>query len=135
MTKAFIRHESRIHHHNACIAGNDFGNCFDRAAHPIAIILLRCFGISQPAINVLFNTMETMRLFLHTGFGESTMLYGGTHEEWLAGFGQINAAAGPGFTAMSLLITKGYLHNGFGAKMYSSYYKWLLLLPACSYAR
>jgi hypothetical protein len=40
MTKVFIYDESRIHHHNACIAGNDFGNCYDRIAHPIAAILL-----------------------------------------------------------------------------------------------
>jgi hypothetical protein len=49
--------------------------------------------------------------------------YGGTHKEWLTGFGQGNAAAGPGFTAMSLLIVKAYLHDGFGTQVYSSYYR------------
>jgi hypothetical protein len=61
MTKVFICDESRIHHHNACIAGNDFGDCYNRTApHPIAAISLRCFGVPQPAINVLLETMETM---------------------------------------------------------------------------
>jgi hypothetical protein len=122
MTKVFICDESRIRHHDACIAGNDFCNCYDRTAHPIAAISLQCFGVPQPAINVLLKTMETMQFFSHTGFGESTTSYGGTHKEWLAGFGQGNSAAGPGFTAMSLLIVKAYLHNGFGAQIYSSYY-------------
>jgi hypothetical protein len=45
-----------------------------------------------------------MRFHLRTGFGKSKISYGGTHEEWLAGYGQGNVAAGPGFTAMSLLI-------------------------------
>jgi hypothetical protein len=43
MTKIFICNESRIHHHDACIAGNDFGDCYDWAAHPIAALLLRSF--------------------------------------------------------------------------------------------
>jgi hypothetical protein len=74
--------------------------------------------------------METMRLFLRTGFGKSKTSYRGSHKEPLAGYGQENAAAGPGFTTMSLLIVNAYLHDGYGARIYSSYYKQLLLLAA-----
>jgi hypothetical protein len=125
MTKIFICDESRIHHHDACIAGNDFGDCYDRAAHLIAAISLRSFGVPQPAINVLLKTMETMRFYVHTGFGKSKTSYGVIHEEWLTGYGQGNAAAGQGFTAISSLILNVYLRNGFGfgARIYSSYYK------------
>ena len=66
-------------------------------------------------------------------FGESKTSYGGTHEERLEGYGQGNAAAGPGFTAMSLLIINAYLRDGFGARIYSSYYKQLLLSAAVVY--
>jgi hypothetical protein len=59
--------------------------------------------------------------------------YGGIHEEHLAGYEQDNAAAGPSFTAMSLLIVKAYLHDGFGAQIYSSYYRQMLLLAAVMY--
>ncbi len=123
MTNIFICNESRIHHHDACIAGNDFGDCYDWAAHPIAALSLWSFGVPQPAINVLLETMETMRFFLRMGFGESKTSYGGSHEECLAGYGQGNAAAGPGFTAMSSLIVNEYLRDGYGARIYSSYYK------------
>jgi hypothetical protein len=133
MTKIFICNESRIHPHDTCIAGNDFGDCYNCAAHPIAALLLRSFGVPQPAINVLLETMETMRMFLRTGFGESKTSYGGSHEEHLAGYGQGNVAAGPGFTAMSLLIVNAYLRDGYGAQIYSSYYKQLLLLVAVMY--
>jgi hypothetical protein len=67
--------------------------------------------------------METMRFYLHTGFVKSKTSYGSTHEEWLAGYGHGNTAAGPGFTAMSSLIVNVYLQDGFGAQIYSSYYK------------
>ncbi len=130
MTKIFICDKSRIHHHDACIAGNNFCNCYDRAARPIAALLLWSFGVPQPAINVLLEMMETMRFFLQKGFGESKMSYGRSHKERLAGYGQGNAAAGPGFTAMSLLIIKAYLRDGFGAQILSSYYKHLLSILA-----
>jgi hypothetical protein len=133
MTKIFICHKSRIHHHDACIAGNDFGDCYDRAAHPIAALLLHSFGVPQPAINVLLEAMETMRLFIRTGFGESKTSYGGSQKECLPEYSQGNAAAGPGFTAISSLIVNASLRDGYGARIYSSYYKQLLLLAAVMY--
>ncbi len=121
MTKIFTCDESRIHHHSASVIGNDFSDCYDRIAHNVAAVWLRAFGVPQPAINILLETMEIMRIFLQTGFGESKDLYGGTHEERLAGYGQGNAASGPGFTALSSLIVNAYLREGFCAKIYSSY--------------
>ena len=87
----------------------------------VAGISLRAWGVPQPAINILLETMETMRFFLCTGFGESKQSYGGTHGQQLAGYGQGNAALGPGFTALSSLIVKAYLRKGHGAQIYSSY--------------
>ena len=116
MTKIFICDEARIHHHNAVFEGCDFADCYDRIAHSVAGISLRAWGVPQPAINMLLETMETMRFFLRTGFGESKQSYGGMHEQRLAGYGQGNAALGPGFTALSSL-------NGNGAQIYLSYYK------------
>ncbi len=132
-TKILICDEPRIHHHDACIAGNDFGDCYNWAAHSIAALLLQSFGVLQPAINVLLKTMETMHFFLRTGFGESKTSYGRSHEERLTRYGQGNTAAGPGFTAMSSLIVNAYLHDGYGARIYSSYYKRLLILAAVMY--
>jgi hypothetical protein len=45
MTNIFICNESRIHHHDACIAGNDFGDCSDWAAYPIAAISLQSLRV------------------------------------------------------------------------------------------
>jgi hypothetical protein len=123
MTKIFICDESKIHHHNAVFEGCDFADCYDRIAHNIAAISLQAWGVPQPAINILLKTMETMRFFLRTGFGESKQSYGGTHKQRLAGYVQGNAASGPGFTALSSLIVNAYLCDGYGAQIYSSYYK------------
>jgi hypothetical protein len=78
MTKFFIYDEYRIHQHNACITGNNFGDCYDRPAHPVAAVLLQSLGVPQLAINVLLGTIKTVRFFLHTGFGELATSYGGT---------------------------------------------------------
>ena len=74
-----------------------------------------------------------MQFFLRTGFGESETSYGGSHEEPLASYGQGNAAAGPSVTDMSLLIVNAYLRDGFGTRIYSSYYKRLLILAVVMY--
>jgi len=81
MTKIFVCDESRIHHHDAVFEGCDFADCYDRIAHNVAGISLRAWGVPQPAINILLETMETMRFFLRTGFGESKQSYGGTNEQ------------------------------------------------------
>ncbi len=78
--------------------------------------------------------MKTMRFYLRTGFGESKASYGGTDEERFSGYGQVNVAAGLDFRAMSLLLVNAYLRDGFGAQIYSSYYKQLLLLAAIHWA-
>ena len=65
MTKVMFCDESRTHHHpTTCIGGNDFGDCYDRIAHPPASIALQSFGIPCAAIRVLLLAMQTMRFFL-----------------------------------------------------------------------
>ncbi len=120
MTKIFICDETRIHHHDAVFEVCDFADCYDRIAHNVAGISLQSWGVPQPAINILLKTMQTMRFFLWTGFGESKQSYGGIYEQRLARYGQGNAALGPGLTALSSLIVKAYLRDGYGAQIYLS---------------
>jgi hypothetical protein len=122
MTKIFICNKSRIHHQDMVLEGCNFAECYDRIVHNAAGVSLQAWGIPEPAINILLETMEMMRFFLCTGFGESKQSYGGTHEERLAEYGQGNTS-GPGFTALSSLIVNTYLRDGYGTQIYSSYYK------------
>ncbi len=134
MTIKIICDESRIHHHNECIAGNYFWDCYDRAPHPVSAVLLQSLGVPQLATNVLLGTMETMRFFLHTGFGESVTSHGGTHEERLTGYGQENAAAGPGFTAMSYLFVGWSCYSKGGCHETWEMLRVLNILPVRSWS-
>jgi hypothetical protein len=116
MTKIFICNESRIHHHDMVLEGCNFAECYNRIVHKVAGMSLQAWGIAQPAINILLETMETMWFFLWTGFGESKQSYGGTQEEQLAGYGQVNAALGPGFMVLNSLLVNAYLCNGYELK-------------------
>jgi hypothetical protein len=82
ITKIMYCNESRTHHHPMCIGGNDFGDCYDRIAHPPASIALQSLGVYREAIGVLLLAMQTMRFFLRTGYGESSLSYGGSENDW-----------------------------------------------------
>jgi hypothetical protein len=119
MTKIMVCGESRTHHHPTSIGGNNFGDCYDRVAHPPASIALQSWGISWEPIQVLLLAMQTMRFFLCTRFGKSTESYGGSNEDCTLGLGQGNATAGPGILALSSLIVNAYLCKGHGARQVS----------------
>jgi hypothetical protein len=63
MTKIMFCDELRTHHHSKCIRGNNFGDCYNRVAHPPASIALQSFGVPPPAIWVLLLAMQAMRFF------------------------------------------------------------------------
>jgi hypothetical protein len=63
-SKVMFCNELRSHHHPTCIGGNNFGNCYDRIAHPPASTALQSFGVPCPAIKVLLLAMQTMRFLL-----------------------------------------------------------------------
>jgi hypothetical protein len=74
-----------------------------------------------------------MRFFLHTGYGESADSYEGTDKDRTLGLGQGNAAAGPGFMALSAQIVNAYLRDGHGLRTMTSYTFQLFILAAVLY--
>jgi hypothetical protein len=133
ITKIMYCDESRTHHHPMCIGGNDFGDCYDQIAHPPASIALQSWGVTREATGVLLLTMQTMRFFLCTGYGESPLSYGGSKCDCTLGLGQGNAAAGPGFLALSLQIVCAYVRDGHGSQTVTSYSSTLSNLAAVIY--
>ncbi len=133
MTKVLFCNESCTHHHPTCISGDNFGDCYDRVAHPPANIALQSFGVPCPAIRVLLLAMQTMRFFLQMGYGESDRSYGGLTEDRTLGLGQGNAAAGPGFLAISAQIVNTYLRDGHGARTMTSLSHNCFILTAVLY--
>jgi hypothetical protein len=121
ITKIMYCNESRTHHHPMCIGGNNFGDCYNRIAHPPVSIALQSWGVLHEAIGVLLLSMQTMRFFLCTGYGESSLSYGGSDVDRTLGLGQGNAAAGPGFLALSSQIVCAYVCDGHGSRLVTSY--------------
>ncbi len=122
-----------MHHHPTCIGGNDFGDCYDIVAHPPASIALQSWGVAWNPICVLLLAMQTMQFFLQTGFGKSSDSYAGSGKDCTTGLGQGNAAAGPGFLALSSLIINSYFQEGHRSRLVSSYTQRILVLAAVMY--
>ncbi len=115
LMKQFFCDSLRVLHHPTGLGECNFGDCYDRAAHPPTSIALQSWGIPKPAIRVLLNTMQTMQYVLKTGFGESTCTYGGMTAAPNLGLRQGNGTASPGFLALSSLIVNAYRRLGHGA--------------------
>ena len=78
----------RILHHPAGISELDFGDCYDRMAHPPTSLALQSFGVPRKAVKVLLQALQLMQFCLRTGFGESRELFEGTDEDSFNGSGQ-----------------------------------------------
>jgi hypothetical protein len=64
-----IIHQTR---HSAGIASVDADNCYDRIAHTITSLVFQAFGVPLLASESMLTTIQEMKFFLRTGFGDST---------------------------------------------------------------
>ncbi len=56
----------------AGIASVDGENCYDRIAHAIASLVFQAFGVPSSAAECMLTTIQEMKFFLRTGFGDLT---------------------------------------------------------------
>ena len=61
----------------AGLASVDADNCYDCIAHPMASMIFQSFGVPTPAIESMLTTIQNMKFFLRTGYGDSTNYAGG----------------------------------------------------------
>ncbi len=61
----------------AGLASVDADNCYNRIAHPIASMVFQAFGVPTPAIVSMLTTIQDMRFYLRTGYGDSEDYAGG----------------------------------------------------------
>ena len=83
---------------------NDLMNCYDRVVHSAAALSMRRLGVNTTATTCLLNTLQNMRNYLRTGYGDSDEYYTGDEGKPLQGGGQGNPAAAPMWTAISIVI-------------------------------
>ena len=59
----------------------DADSCYDRIAHPMASMIFQSFGVPTPAIESMLTTIQNMKLFLRTGYGDSANYAGGESKD------------------------------------------------------
>lgn len=99
----------------AGVSSVDADNCFDRVAHAIASLVFQAFGVSENTAGAMLKTIQEMKFFLRTAFGDSKTAAGSTIEIKTEGLCQGNGAAPAGWTVVSIAILNAHKHKGHGA--------------------
>ena len=94
----------RIYKTPGVIISNDARGCFDRIVLAIGALAMRRLGVPWKAIRSLLDTLKNMRHYIRTAHGDSADFYTGSTTRPLQGGGQGNAAAGPMWLAVSVII-------------------------------
>ena len=71
----------------------DVDNCYGRVAHAVASLVLRSFGVAKEATGAMLKTIQEMKIFLRTAFGDSKDFAGLTIEVKTQGICQGKCAA------------------------------------------
>jgi hypothetical protein len=100
----------------AAIASVDASNCYDRIAHAMASLVFQAFGVPPTAAESMLSTIENMKFFLRTGFGDSTSFAGGGISIKTQGMCQGNGASPACWAVISICILSAHRKKGHGAK-------------------
>jgi hypothetical protein len=100
----------------SAITLGDASNCYDRIAHAIASLVFQAFGVPTTAIETMLSTIENMKFFLRTRFGDLTMFAGGGIGVKTQGLTQGNGALLAGWAVISICIIGAHGKKGHGAK-------------------
>jgi len=100
----------------AALASVDASNCYDRIAHAIASLVFQAFGVPLSAAESMLATIENMKFFLRTGFGDSTSFSGGSIHIKTQGMCQGNGGGPAAWAVVSLVILSAHKKKGHGAK-------------------
>jgi hypothetical protein len=112
----------------AAIASVDATNCYNRMAHAMALLIFQSFGVEDTAVATMLETIQEIKFFLRTAYGDSTDFAGSTIEIKTQGLGQGNGASLAGWCVISIMILRAHGKNGHGARFVApmSLVKWSL---------
>jgi hypothetical protein len=102
---------------SAGISSVDADNCYDNIAHPIASLVFQALGVLQGVVVSLLSTIQDMRIFLRTGFGDSKTYAGSTNGKKTQGMCQGNGAAPAGWTVTSITMIQAHKRKGHGVHL------------------
>ncbi len=101
---------------SAGISSVDADNCYDRVAHAIASLVFRSFGTPHEATCAMLQTIQDMKFFLCTSFGDSRSCAGSVIDIKTQGLCQGNGAAPAGWAVVSIVILNAHKKAGHGEK-------------------
>jgi uncharacterized protein (UPF0332 family) len=99
----------------AGIASVDADNCYDRIVHAIASLVFQAFGVPKTAVELMLTTIQEIKFFLCTGFGDSTEFATSLLEIKTQGLCQGNGASPAGWAVVSICIILAHKKKGHGA--------------------
>jgi hypothetical protein len=81
----------------------------------IASLVFQAFGVPESAIESMLGNIESMKFFLHTGFGDSKRFAGSGVSIKVQGLLQGNRASPAGWAVISIVILRAHGKKGHGA--------------------
>ena len=98
----------------------DADNCYDQILHLMASMVFQAFRIPTPAIKSMLTTIQNMKFFLRTGYGNSDSYAGGDNDESedpirMQGMCQGNGASPTAWTVTSIPMIAAHKRKGHGA--------------------
>jgi hypothetical protein len=115
LTKTLFFDTVRQARASAAIASVDASNCYNRIAHAFASLVFQAFGVPESAIESMLGTIESMKFFLRTGFGDSKRFAGSGVSIKVQGLLQGNGALPAGWAVISIVILRAHGKKGHGA--------------------
>ena len=103
------------------IISADAANCYDRVAHAFASLVFQAFGVFITAVMAMLCTIQYMKFFLRTGFGESKGFMTALIGAIIHGLCQGNTASPAGWSVISAILLAAYKRNGHGATVRSPF--------------
>ena len=101
----------------AAIASVDSSNCYDHITLAIASLVFQPIGVDKMAVKAMMETIQNVKFFLRTAFGDSKDCVGLTIELKIQRLIQGNTAAPGGCIVIAIIVIRAYKRRGHGANL------------------
>jgi hypothetical protein len=116
LTKTLFYDIVRQTHSPAAVASVDASNCYNQIAHAMASLIFQSFGVEDTAVVAMLETIQEMKFFLSTAYGDWKVFAGLSIEIKTQGLGQGNGASLAGWCVISIMILQAHGAKGHGAQ-------------------
>ena len=97
---------SRQQRRQMALVSADAGNCYDRIHHCIMLLCFLAAAVPVGAIKAMMRSIQLMKFFLRTGWGESSTCIGGDPHKIVQGMCQGNGAAPAAWLLLSTVLIR-----------------------------